>query len=126
MAAIAVFLLLCLVLLLHGVHLCLDEGVPVELLASKVVDKVRECPQTLGKELVEWMTRQYAHGEDAPLLDTERFGVIHLPDFALIDGRRWQLCFQQRIKEVWDGETDPIRVDVALCVCEHENVEFRV
>ena len=79
--------------ILGGVKLCLDDGVPVEALPTKVLDKVQKRFETLGKELEERMSREDTHGQYPPLLDAHRLSIVNLPDGALTHGRQRCLGF---------------------------------
>ena len=95
---------------------CLDQCVPIEVIATKVLHKVKQRIQRLSKKLKKRVAAQDAYGQHPPLLDANGVRVENVDFLGAWEG----------IKKVRQGETDSVRVNVGLGVCQHKDVRARL
>lgn len=95
---------------------CLDQCVPIEVLAAKVVHKVKQRIQRFFEEIKKWMAAQDADGQHSPLLDANGVRVENFGFLGACEGA----------KKVRQRKTDSVCVNVGLCVCQHKDVRARL
>lgn len=100
----------------RGLVVCLDQCVPIEVVAAKVLHKVKQRIQRLSKKFKKRVMAQDAYGQHSPLLDANGVRVENFDFLGAWEG----------IEKVRQREADSVRVNVGLSVRQYKDVRARL